>query len=150
MKIISAIAIISINETVIVQLISFLIFLFIINRLMFRPLKETMDVRDRHIDTVKMEIEDAARQIDQVRIQLEEKESAVRKEAKGIRKELEVSGSREATTMFAEIREEIGAQKKKTFKEVESRIEEARQQIQKESEALSISIIEKVLERRIA
>ena len=43
MQIISNIALISINETLVVQLISFLIFLFIINRIMFRPLRTGHD-----------------------------------------------------------------------------------------------------------
>ena len=45
MQIISNIALISINETLIVQLISFLIFLFVINRIMFRPLRKTVGPR---------------------------------------------------------------------------------------------------------
>jgi len=150
MQIISNIALISINETLIVQMISFLIFLFIINRLMFRPLKDTMDGREVHIDGIRMEIENAENQLDLIRTQLQEKESAVRKEAREIRKGLEESGNREAATIFEEVREEIGTQKQKTLTEMESRLKEAREQIEKESETLSIIIIEKVLDRRIA
>ena len=45
MQIITNIALISINETLIVQLLSFLIFLFIINRVMIRPLRGVMSDR---------------------------------------------------------------------------------------------------------
>jgi len=45
MQIVSNVALISINETMVVQLISFLIFLFVINRVMFRPLRESMHER---------------------------------------------------------------------------------------------------------
>ena len=37
MEIVSKIALITINETLVIQLVSFLIFLFVINRMMFRP-----------------------------------------------------------------------------------------------------------------
>ena len=39
MQIVSVEALLSINETLIFQLLSFLIFLFIIKRMMFRPLR---------------------------------------------------------------------------------------------------------------
>ena len=150
MQIVSNIALISINETLIVQLISFLIFLFIINRLMFRPLKETMDVRERHIDNVRTEIEDAEGKLARMRTQLLAKEKEVKKEASQVRKDLEESGGREAETIFADIIKEINLQRRKTQKEIDARIEESRNQVKKEAESLSISIIEKLLDRRIA
>ena len=49
MHIVSNIALISINETLIIQLVSFLIFLFLINRIMFRPLSHVMVERENHL-----------------------------------------------------------------------------------------------------
>ena len=56
MQIISNIALISINETVIVQIISFLIFLYIINRIMFKPLRGVMADRENHIKSIQQDI----------------------------------------------------------------------------------------------
>ena len=56
MQIISNIALISINETVIIQVISFLIFLYIINRIMFRPLRNVMADRENHIKMLQQDI----------------------------------------------------------------------------------------------
>ena len=150
MEIVSNVALISINETLIVQLISFLIFLFIINRLMFRPLKETMEVRERHIDTVRTEIEDAGNKLDRIRAELLEREKEVRKEADQIRKDLEESGGLEAATIFADISREISLQRQKTQKEIEARIEASKSQIKKEAEFLAVSLMEKLLDRRLA
>ena len=59
MQIISNVALISINETLIIQVISFLIFLFIINRIMFRPLRNVMNDRKSHISKIQQDIVNA-------------------------------------------------------------------------------------------
>ena len=66
MHIISNIALISINETLFVQLLSFLIFLFIINRIMFRPLKRVMNVRVDYIDQIKTDTVDAIQEFEKL------------------------------------------------------------------------------------
>ena len=53
MQIVSNVALISINETFLVQLISFLIFLFIINRVMIRPLRGVMREREEYVEKLK-------------------------------------------------------------------------------------------------
>ena len=52
MEVVSTIGLITINETVIIELISFLIFLFLINRIMFRPLQDIMGEREAHIEDI--------------------------------------------------------------------------------------------------
>jgi F-type H+-transporting ATPase subunit b len=150
MQIISNIALISINETLIVQMVSFLIFLFIINRLMFRPLKDVMEQREMHIDTVKHEIDEAEHELDRMNRRIKEQETVVKNEAFKIRKEMEESGSREAGRIFQIARDEIMEKKKQAEKEIDSQIQSSRKQIKTEAEVLSISIIEKILDRRLA
>ena len=150
MQIISNIALISINETLIIQLISFLIFVFIMNRMMFRPLNDVMKARENRIDNLRSEIKGAETKVEGMRNQIKDQETAVIKESHGIREELEDTANREAAKIFSAIREEISLQRKNTQKEIDSRIEESKQQIQLESEALAIVIIEKVLDRRLA
>ena len=53
MQIISNVALISINETVVVQLLSFLLFLYIMNRIMFRPLRNVMAQREDHLKQIQ-------------------------------------------------------------------------------------------------
>ena len=81
MEIISNIALISINETLIVQVISFLIFLYIINRIMFRPLRSVMAERENHIKDIQKDIVTAENKLDSLTDQIREQESAVKREA---------------------------------------------------------------------
>ncbi len=150
MQIVSNIALISINETLFIQLISFLIFLFIINRLMFRPLKETMLERDIYITTLKNDISDAETELGNVTDLMKQKERVTRKEANDFRQQLEAEGNREAESIFEESRKEIEAQRAESQEKITAAITAERQKIEKESETLAVNIMEKILDRRLA
>ncbi|MFO7964415.1 MAG: ATP synthase F0 subunit B [Desulfobacterales bacterium] len=149
MEIISNIALISINETLIIQVLSFLIFLLIINRLMFRPIIEMISRRETHIDHVKREIEQAEVELDQMNARLKEQETVVKEEAFDLKKELEEAGGRKASGIYLAVKEQITANKKKAEEEINFQIEASKNQIKQEAETVSLSIIERILDRRL-
>lgn len=148
MEIISSIALISINETLIVQVISFLIFLFLINRLMFRPLRNVMTDREIYIDRVKLDIDQARKEIETLSAQIREQEAEVRKEAFDLKKQREEMGNQQAKEIFAGVRREIADTSTRVQADIDAKISEARQSLQQESEILAVRIIDKILDRR--
>jgi len=148
MEIISNIALISINETLIVQVISFLIFLYLINRIMFRPLRNVIADRDIYIERIKRDIDQAHKQIKTMGSQIQEQEAEVKKEAFDLKEQQEKIGNQQAKEIFAAVRQEIADTSAKVQKDIDIKISEARQSLQKESELLAKSIIEKILDRR--
>lgn len=149
MEIISNIALISINETLVVQLISFLIFLFIINRIMFRPLRKVMNERETYIEDIQKDIVDAEKKFEDLTVQIQAQEKAVRNEAFEQKDQLESSGKQKAAEIFAATREEIIALKSRAQQEVDDQISAARKQVLKESKGLAQNIIETVLHRSL-
>ena len=150
MHIISNIALITINETLFVQLLSFLIFLFIINRIMFRPLQNVMNERVNYMDKVKTDTVDTIQELENLTKKLKKQESEVRDQALEVKRELEESGSTKSAEILASTREEINAIKEKAEMEVKVQISEAKKHLQQESEALAVNIMEKLLDRRLA
>jgi len=129
MEIISTNALISINGTLIAQLVSFLIYLFILNRIMFRPLQGVMDERESFIEKIKLDTDNKAKEFERLNLEMKALESDVRKEAFGIRRELEEGGVQEASVIL------------------ESTRQDAKKHLQKESEALAVNVMEKLLDR---
>ena len=150
MHIISNIALISINETLLVQLLSFLIFLFIINRIMFRPLQNVRSERANYMDKIKIDAQNAAKELETLTDRLKAQESSVRAQAHGLKQEIEESGSMQAAEIIASAREQIETLKETAEAEVDAQISEARKYIQRESETLAVNIMENLLERRLA
>jgi len=149
MEIINTIALITINETLFVQLISFLIFLFIINRIMLRPLKSTMNERDGYMEKIRLDIAAAAEKLQSMTKSLQKKETKARNEALGIQSELEASGNMEADGILHATLEEIELIKDQNKAKIDAQIAEARKHLQKESQVLAVDIMEKMLERRL-
>ena len=149
MHIASNVALISINATLFFQLISFLIFLFIINRLMFRPLRNVMGERDNHINKIQQEILDTKNEFENLTNQLQQQESAVKDEAFKLQKEIEDTGKQHVDEILNSTRQEIETLKDRAQKAVDTQISEARKDVIKESETLAVSIIEKMLDRRL-
>ena len=148
MEIISNIALISINETLIVQVVGFLIFLFVINRIMFRPLQNVMSDRDIHIEGIKQDIVQAQKEVESFASQIQEQDTAARQEAFGIKDQIEAAGSQQAKEIFESVKREIAANSQKIQEEIAVRIAEERQSLEKESQNLAMSIVEKILDRR--
>ena len=150
MQIISKIALITINETLLVQVISFLIFLFILNRLMFRPLNQVMGEREIHLEKINQEIVDTRQAFTDLTTRLEQKESAARQEALEISRQLEDAGVREAVEVVNAVKQEIDLLRKKNQQAVDAQIAQARTYVQREAEGLARTIMERVLDRRLA
>ena len=149
MEIVSKIAMVSINETLIIELISFLIFLFLINRIMFRPLNTVMQERDEHISGLGQDIQNAQDKIEDLNKQLEEQEKAAIDEATSHRIDLEAEGAKQAESILAESKKEINGIKHEAQEFVDQQIAEARKTLKTEAERLATEMMEKILERRL-
>jgi F-type H+-transporting ATPase subunit b len=149
MEIISNQALISINETAIVQLISFLIFLFIINRVMFRPLRKAISARERYVEEAREDIVKAEKEVVQLLDQLEQRKSAAREAAFALNRELEAGADKQAEELLTVTREEIETLKANAEKEIDAQISQAKEKIKKESDSLVVHIMEHILNRRL-
>ena len=147
MHIISNIALITINETLIIQLLSFLIFLYIINRIMFRPIVGVMTERNRYIETLKNDATDAGKKLLDITTQLEKQKISVKNEALILKNEQKQFGEKQAQKIYALAKKEIETLRDETAKEIDGQIMEARKHLKEEAEVLSVYVMEKVIER---
>lgn len=150
MQVVSTIGLITINETVFIELISFLIFLFLINRIMFRPLRDVMGEREAHIEGITNGIEKSKNQLTEMNEQVRAQELKAIKEANQHKKNLEEDGIIQANNVLDESRKEIQAIKQESQEFINSQISKARVEIKNESQKLAVLIMEKVLDRRLA
>lgn len=148
-QIVSNIALISINATLVVQLISFLIFLFLINWIMIQPLRRTMAERAGYLDRMRLDILEAEKEMTRLLKQLADREKSVRKEALLVTLEMENEGRRSASEILQDVSQEVESFRNKTRKTVSDQLTAARERLEQESEGLALSIMEKLLDRRL-
>lgn len=150
MKIIETIALITINHTLFFQLASFLLLVFLLNRIMFRPLRQVMKEREALLTGMAEDISTAEKNFTDIGHQIESQESAARREASRLRDEIEAAGQQSAATVMEQAREQINALKAKAKEETAAQVAAARQEIEREAAAISDQMIASVLGRRSA
>lgn len=150
MQIISTIAMISINETLIIQLISFLIFLYIINRIMIQPLRSVSQEREAHIQKIELDTVAAEKKVEQVLKQIQKQEAKAIDTAQEIREKIEESGKLEADEIIHATLREVENLSKENRRQVAALVEEVRMSVPKEAETLAVGMMEKLLDRRLS
>ena len=149
MQIVENIALISINATLILQIVSFLIFLALLNRIMIRPLRSTMAQREHHLNQVSLDITSATEQFEDLSCQLQKQEAEARKSAFEIRDEIEAAGKHSAAELIEQTRNEISALRAQSQKETAVKIADARRQLDSEAETIADQMMAALLGRRI-
>jgi len=141
---------ISINATVFVQIIHFLILVLILHLILFRPILKLMGERINHIDKIEKEtldIESKTEQLVNDRVLFEKK---ARIEAGEERSSFQKEGNEISEKIFQDTREEIAAIRDEVDRDVARQIEEARKFLQREATLLADELTEKVVGRRIS
>lgn len=150
MEIVENIALISLNETLIAQLVSFLIFLFLINRIMIRPLQQTMGERQDYISETETQIRESSQKLEDLNRQLKESERAAISEANSQRDNLKDEGNQEAVKILFESQEEMSRMREKNQQMVRQELEEVRKDIDSEAEKIAVTIMETILDRGVS
>jgi F-type H+-transporting ATPase subunit b len=149
MQIESNVALISINATLIFQLVAFLIFLFIINRIMFRPLEQVKGSRDAHLEELRQVIRQAEQQVEQMMDVLAQEELKAKDEALERQKILEEDARQQMKQIFDEVKSEIDTLKRENRQKIEEQIQDVKQHLPNEVHKVARTIMEKALERRL-
>lgn len=141
---------ITINETIIVILGSFLILVLILNRLMFRPLLDTIKQRKDHLATLDRDIRTAQNKATDLTTRLREKEESARQEGLALKNESETAANEQAKEIVNAARGTISSLKEETQKKVSTQVTEAKKTIRQDAERLSLEIATKLLGRGLS
>lgn len=140
---------ISINATLVLQVIHFLILAFILNRLMFRRVLKLIHQREEHVEKTRREIEEIKHEAIRLKGEFHSKENEVRKQAAQERVRLRERGVTEAEKLLDHSRREVASMKAEVDKEAEKEVEKTHGLLQDEAAALADTVIEKMIGRRL-
>jgi F-type H+-transporting ATPase subunit b len=150
MEIISTTGLITINATFFVQLITFLILMWIINRIMFQPLLGAMQQRSGHLNQLRKEIGESEAKLEKFNSDLRKEKHKIREAAFAVNDDLEKRAEQEAGDIFKAAQQEIDQLRENAERAVARQIQEAKQYFETETQRLSTIMIERLLHRRIS
>jgi F-type H+-transporting ATPase subunit b len=141
---------ISINATLLAQVIHFLILMFILNRLMFQPLLKLIKDRKEYTEETGKRIKSLENDTERLRQEFVSKENDARKNATEERADHRGAAILESNRLIEESRKEVEAIKAEADKEIKAEVKKIHSLLNDEAEVLAGEITERVIGRRIS
>jgi len=148
MEIIRTNALITINETLWVQMVIFIIFMFLINRIMFRPVRRNLAEREAHFETLRQAILALKEQMGALLKETQAEEKRLKREARHTVEELRQEGNQEAGRLIAQALEDIKGRQMEAEEHLKASLAAARRQVETEASHLTATIIQQLIKPR--
>lgn len=143
-------ALITVNATLVFELISFLILVFIMHRLLIKPLRATVQKREDYIDKLETEVETGAVKLQAMEEKLNAKKKEFFNQSSNLRKQLMEDANTAGSEILAQARAEVTAELHQATKDSNALADEIRKEFSALADDLSGDIINKVLDRSAA
>jgi F-type H+-transporting ATPase subunit b len=144
MEIIQTTALITINETLWVQMIVFIVFLFLINRLMFRRVRRNLKEREAHFEALRRDIEALEKEMKGLLAATEAEERQLRRAAHQMVDTLRQDGQQEAQRLMTKALEDIKLRQHEAEKTLQTVMAAARREVESEAGELTAAIVQRL------
>jgi F-type H+-transporting ATPase subunit b len=141
--------VVSLDYSLGIQIINFVLLIFILNVLLYKPLLGMIDRRKKQFEASESEVLRLQETVEQKMAIYEEKLRQAKAAASEQKNEIISQGTEEAKSVIEAVRVEIPGLMEQFQARMESEIGEARQILTDQSRKLSIEIAEKVLGRSL-
>jgi F-type H+-transporting ATPase subunit b len=148
MEVVENVALISINATLLAQLISFLVFMILFNRIMIRPLRKVMTERDDYMVQVRHKISEIDSSYKEISQKIKTQEAEARQAAFDIRAEIETAGQLSVNDLMEKTKREITDIRMAAQKETDAKIAKAREKVAAQADGLADQMIASLLSWR--
>ena len=140
---------VSLDYTILVQMVNFIILIFILNALLYKPILGIIGKRKQKMDESDSEIKHMNQTVEQKMAEYEEKVRLAKVDAMEQKNAIVKQGSDVAKGIIDAVRGEIPAMMEQFHAKMGKEVEEARAILHSQSQKISLDIAEKVLGRSI-
>jgi len=141
--------VVSLDYTILVQMVNFIILIFILNALLYKPILGIIGKRKQKMDESDSEIKRMNQTVEQKMAEYEEKVRLAKVDAMEQKNAIVKQGSDVAKGIIDAVRGEIPAMMEQFHAKMGKEVEEARAILHSQSQKISLDIAEKVLGRSI-
>ncbi len=140
---------VSLDSTILIQMINFLILIFILNLLLYKPILGIMDKRKKRFQDTEDEIKSINLTIEERMAAYEEKVRLAKMDALNQKNDILKEGSDQAKTIIDAARGEIPGMMEEFHGKMNREVTDARRILTDQSRKISVDIAEKLLGRSI-
>lgn len=140
---------IDLNHTILYQMANFIVLIFILNALLYKPVLGIIEKRKKMLDESREEVTGLQKTAEQKMAEYEEKVRQAKMEAMGKKGDFLKEGTDKAKEIIDAVRGTIPQMMEQFNERMNKEITDARAVLQNQSQQLSVEIAEKVLGRRL-
>jgi F-type H+-transporting ATPase subunit b len=140
---------VDIDSTVFIQLVNFLILIWILNQVLYKPILRMLDRRKEILAKAQEEVKSVQETIDRRVAEYEEKIRAAKMEAMGQKGDLAKEGAQAAKVITDKAKGEISGMMGEFQAKLEKELASVRELLRNQTQRISSEIAEKVLGRSI-
>ena len=137
------------DSTVFIQIINFLILIFVLNILLYKPILSIIERRKKQLTELENEIKLFNESVDKRAAEYEEKLKLAKANASELKKEIIKEGADQAKNIIDTVRNEIPLMTQEFEQKMDKEIQAARQILDSQSRKLSLEIAQKVMGRAV-
>jgi len=141
--------VISIDFTLLIQMVNFVILMFILNLLLYKPVLGIIDKRKKNLQDIEEEIKRLNQSVDERMAAYEEKLRLAKVQALEKKQEIMAEGAEQAKSFIEAAKGDIPGMMEKFHADMNREVDEARRILTNQSKKISIEIAEKLLGRSL-
>ena len=137
------------DYTLLIQIVTFLVLIYVLNFLLFKPILNIIDRRKKQLEESENEIKLFNNSVDKRASEYDEKLKQAKTNASELKKEIIKEGDDQAKSIVDIVRGEIPLMTQEFQKKMDKELQAARKILDNQSRKLSLEIAEKVLGRGV-
>src|SRR5208337_1226617 len=140
---------IQIDWTLGAQLVTFLVLVFLLNMVLFRPIREALKKRQARMDAQEADINFMETQGRGLDSETMDKLAAARREGVGTRESLKQEGSEAEAALLEEIKREVDLEWSHVEQQIKEDVGRARKALQTQTQSFAQLLVSKILGREL-
>ncbi len=141
---------IDIDWTLFVQILNFLALVFLLNIVLFRPIRKILQARQARLASLEGDITGLADSRQGVLGEVDEQLTAARREGLGMRESLRQEGSQAESSLLEQVKKEVDAQWTKVEAKIKKDVGKAREALSAQAQDFAQALATKILGRKLS
>jgi len=141
---------IDIDWTLYAQLINFLLLVFLLNLVLFRPIRNAIRERQSKLAAQEADINLLTGQGESLGVEIKEKLAAARKEGAGAREALKQEGSKAEASLLEEVKKQVDLEWAQVEQKIKADMARARESLKTQVQSFAQLLATKILGRELS
>ena len=141
---------IDIDWTLFVQILNFLVLVFLLNVVLFRPIRKIIQARQARLASFEENIAGLADNQQGILGQVDEQLTAARREGLGLREGLRQEGSQAENSLLEQVKKEVDAQWTKVEAKIKKDVGKDREALSAQAQDFAMAPATKILGRKLS